>query len=119
MLHILLPNDLKIKCDNNWIENYQCEEHKVFEASVEMCLFLELDDHLKVGVVYVRIHPEEALEDRLDDVTEVGRERRPCLASQCRTKHHMIVRPQSPKIIKMQFFSALILCDQTNQLPSF
>ena len=87
MLHILLSNGLKIKCDNNWIENYQCEEHKVFEASVEMCLFLELDDHLKVGVVYVRIHPEEALEDRLDNVTEVGRERSSCLASALQTKH--------------------------------
>jgi hypothetical protein len=78
---------LKIKCDNNWIENYQCEEHKVLEASVEMCVFLELDDHLKVGVVYVRIHPEEALEDRLDNVTEVGRERSPCWHHHFKPKH--------------------------------
>ena len=91
MLHILLPNDLKIKCDNNWIENYQCEEHEVLEASVEMRLFLELDDHLKVGVVYVRVHPEEALEDRLDNVTEVGRESRPCLASALQTETHMVI----------------------------
>ena len=53
----------------------------MLEAGVEMCLFLELDDHLKVGVVYVRIHPEEAFEDRLDNVKEVGRERSSCSAS--------------------------------------
>jgi len=63
---------------NNRIENYQCEEREVLEASVEVCLFLELDNHLKMRVVYVRVHPEEALEDRLDDITEVGRERNPC-----------------------------------------
>lgn len=49
----------------------------MLEASIEMRLFLELHNHLKVRVVYVRIHPEETLEDRLDDVTEVGRERSP------------------------------------------
>jgi hypothetical protein len=59
---------------------YQREERKVLEASVEMRLLLELDDHLEVGVVYVRVHPEEAPEDRLDDdVAEVGRERSPCV----------------------------------------
>ena len=52
----------------------------MLEASVEMRLLLELDDHLEVGVVYVRVHPEEAPEDRLDDdVAEVGRERSPCV----------------------------------------
>lgn len=64
-----------------WIENYQCEEREVLEAGVEMRLFLEPDDHLEVRVVYVRVHPEEAPEDRLDDdVAEVGRERSPCVA---------------------------------------
>uniref|UniRef100_A0A0A8Z2F4 Uncharacterized protein n=1 Tax=Arundo donax TaxID=35708 RepID=A0A0A8Z2F4_ARUDO len=40
-----------------------------------MCFFLELYNHLKMRVVYVRIYPEEALEDRLDNITEVRRER--------------------------------------------
>jgi hypothetical protein len=58
---------------------YPCEKHEVLEASVEMCFFLEFDNHLKMRVVYVRIHPEQALEDRLDDVAEVWREGSPCL----------------------------------------
>jgi hypothetical protein len=60
-----------------WIENYQCEECEVLEASIEMRLFLELHNNLKVRVVYVRIHPEEALEDRLDNIAEVRRKRSP------------------------------------------
>jgi hypothetical protein len=31
-----------------WIENYQCEECEVLEASIEMRLFLELHNNLKV-----------------------------------------------------------------------
>ena len=63
-----------------WIENenYPCKQHEVLESSVEMCFFLELHNHLKVQVVYVRIHPEQALEDRPDDLAEVWREWSPC-----------------------------------------
>ena len=46
----------------------------MLEAGVEMCFFLELENHLEMRVVYVRIHPEQPLEDRLDDVPEVWRE---------------------------------------------
>ena len=45
----------------------------MLEANVEMHLFLELDDHMEVGVVDVCVHPKEALQDRLDNVIEVGR----------------------------------------------
>lgn len=57
---------------------YRCEEHEVLEAGVEMCFFLELENHLEMRVVYVRIHPEQPLEDRLDDVPEVWREGSSC-----------------------------------------
>jgi hypothetical protein len=72
---------------------YQCEEREVLEAGVEMRLFLEPDDHLEVRVVYVRVHPEEALEDRLDDVAEVGRERSPCRRHH--HHHHNSVEPNT------------------------
>lgn len=70
-------------------ENYQREEHKVLEANVEMHLFLELDDHMEVGVVDVRVHPEEAFQDRLDNVVEVGRESSPLCNQE--TKTHMVM----------------------------
>jgi hypothetical protein len=58
--------------------NYLCEESEVLEASIEMLHLVEVHDHLKMRVVDVRIHPEEALQDGPDDITEVGRERNPC-----------------------------------------
>lgn len=50
------------------------EVHEVLKAGVEVGLLLQRADVLEVGVVDVRIHPEEALEDGADDVLEGRRE---------------------------------------------
>ena len=50
------------------------EVHKVLEAGVEVGLLLQRADVLEVGVVDVRVHPEQALEDGADDVLEGRRE---------------------------------------------
>ena len=64
----------------------------MLEASIEMLHFLEVHNHLKMRVVDVRIHPEEALQDRLDDVAEVGRERSPCWHHNFQQEHMINVQ---------------------------
>ena len=56
------------------VKIHLCEVHEVLEAGVQVGLLLERADVLEVGVVYVGIHPEEALEDCADDLLEAGRE---------------------------------------------
>lgn len=50
----------------------------MLEASAEMGLLLELEDHLKMRVVHVGVHPEEPLEDGPDHLAKVLREGSPC-----------------------------------------
>jgi hypothetical protein len=60
------------------------EENEVFEASIEVGFLFQTHDLLKVRVVDVCIHSEQALEYCLDHVSEINREWSTC---QCHTSH--------------------------------
>jgi len=46
----------------------------MLEASVEMCLCRQEHNVLEMGVIDMRVHSEQSLEDDLDDCLEVARE---------------------------------------------
>lgn len=55
------------------------EVDEVLEAGVEVGLLRQSADVFEVGVVHVRVHPEEPLEDGPDHLLEVVREGRAVL----------------------------------------
>ncbi|BAS84652.1 Os03g0409500, partial [Oryza sativa Japonica Group] len=59
-----------------------------------MGLLLELEDHLKMRVVHVGVHPEEPLEDGPDHLAKVLREGSPCNLG--KWPHHQAGSPPNP-----------------------
>lgn len=64
-LHLLLVHQVK----------FAYEIIEVLEARIQVRLFAQAHDFVKVRVVNVCVHSEEPLEDLLDDIAEVLRER--------------------------------------------
>jgi len=62
--HLVLVNQLEL----------EGEEQEVLEAGVEVGLLSKRLNHREVGMIDMRVHPEEPLEDSLDHIRKVSGE---------------------------------------------
>lgn len=54
------------------LDTYICEENKMFKTCVQVSFFLQADNLLKVRVIDMSIHAEQALEYCLHNIRKIG-----------------------------------------------